>query len=194
MKRAPFHPSGPFTFRRAATIGGVEFAAGQTVGRDAFPALNDRKVEMLYDAKWFDVGGTLPGAGDTPGPSQDAVEPDPTAGSEGGEGANVPASDQQLAPAPEAAPAETGEGVTPVDPDNGPVAAPEAATAADPAPGAVAAPAPVLAAYKAFGFGRYFAIDAAGEKFGDQLTKSQAEGLSARDRVPLLGQAETLKG
>jgi hypothetical protein len=51
----------------------------------------------------------------------------------------------------------------------------------------------VVAAYKSFGFGKYWPINAANEKLGDKpMTKVDAEGLSGRDALPLLGQTEVL--
>ncbi len=42
-------------------------------------------------------------------------------------------------------------------------------------------------AYKHFGFGRWWAINAAGEQIGDVMKKPTAEGLAAAAGVPLLG-------
>ena len=46
---------------------------------------------------------------------------------------------------------------------------------------------PKIAAYKHFGFGRWFAVDAEGGKIGDKLSKTEAEQQAALHNVPLQG-------
>ena len=180
LKRTSFRASGPFQFRRDATVGGVSFKSGQIAQREELVALNDRKLELLYDAKWIDVADDVSSV-QTSGPSQAAVEPASSQGADGGVAGNSSISAPDGVPAPETAPEAAGEGGAPVSPQ-------AAASVADTAPSGG------VVAYKSFGFGRHFAINAAGEKIGEQLTKAQAQSLSARDRVPLLGQSEGLKG
>lgn len=50
----------------------------------------------------------------------------------------------------------------------------------------------VIAGYRHFGFGAYFAINAAGQKLGDKMAKTAAQGFAARDNVPLLSQNDEL--
>lgn len=83
------------------------------------------------------------------------------------------------------------------EPETG-ATAPEAASGAETPPeggeGAEIAPVAVLAAYKSFGFGRYWAINADGQSFGPKLGKAEATAFAARDNVPLLGMTDSLPG
>jgi hypothetical protein len=81
-----------------------------------------------------------------------------------------------------------GEGA--VEPENGSGAEAGAATAQG---GAATVPAEsdtTVVAYKHFGFGKWFPINAAGDKVGDKVSKSAAEGLAAQAGVPLRGMME----
>jgi hypothetical protein len=53
---------------------------------------------------------------------------------------------------------------------------------------------PAIAAYKNFGFGRWYAIDATGKEVGDKVSKDAAAGLAIQAGVPILGQTEYLPG
>jgi hypothetical protein len=178
-KRVSFRADGPFIIRRSCTISGVDYVVGQCVTRDDLQISSDRKAEALFESNWFDVASpeavAAPDADvakteQVPAPVA-AVEPDMVV--TGGSGADVaPEAVTDAAPASGGEVREAGDGGSPAKP------------ATDQKP----------AAYKAFGFGRYYAIDAAGEKFGSQLSKSQAQGLAARDGVKLLGLSEGLEG
>lgn len=172
-KRLIFRAEGPFVMRRNAPIGGVPFSKGQVVTRDELPPMNDHKLEALFEAYWLDV-----------------ARPEQV---EAAKGTNKPSRAPQAAKKREEEPSG-GEGSQ--DPEGGSDAAltPKATTGAAGDEGASPADTAKPAGYKSFGFGRYWAIDASGEKMGDHMSKAKAEGLAAKDAVPLLGQNEELGG
>lgn len=173
-KRPIFRAEGPFIMRRNAPLGGIPFSSGQLVMREELPHMGDRKLEALYEAYWLDVATPeqVEAAGGTKKPSRapQAAEKreELPAGGDAPKGAGE---GSDAAFEAEAAMGATGDvGASPVDTKTKP------------------------AAYKSFGFGRFYAIDAAGEKLGDKISKANAEAFAARDGVPLLGQNEELGG
>lgn len=222
FKRTPFNPAGPFLARKNFGLFDIEVKMGRVYGADVFSRLHERRVEQLWGSKHIDmapadaealglddVGGADPldrdGNGADGGSLTDAEtdalaqigldvtawlelpEPERTNALADALKAAAPPGEQDGGPAPPGG----GEGAT------GAGAAADTAEGENPA--AEAKPAEIaavgaLAAYKHSGFGRYFAIDAAGNKIGEQLGKVDATAFAARDGVPLLGMMDALPG
>jgi hypothetical protein len=213
-KRIPFSAAGPFLVRKNFTFFAARLTIGMGILAEVLEGLHFRRIEQLYSANYIDMlpadfAGKVhtkaealaadpldrDGDGDKGGSLSDA---ELAALAQAGltlddwlklpEPERVTALAAALAAAVPSLPAG-GETGGPAGGEGG-AGAPEAATqaqsgAAGPEP-AAEAPAGPVAAYKAFGFGRYAAVDAAGNKVGDYMVKGTAAGLAARDRVPLL--------
>lgn len=227
-KRTPFNPAGPFLAKKNFSIFETDIAVGEVLAADVFfPRLHERRVELLFDAKYIDMAipdakrakhlADFPGADpldrdgdgakggslsdiekaalteaglsletwlDLPEPERTNALADamsraggasvsPPPGGPGGAGGNSGGGDgegggEQADSGPETG--HTGDAAA-----NG-----GADTTTPPQP-------PKIAAYKHFGFGRWFAVDADGAKIGDKLSKTEAEQQAALHNVPLQG-------
>jgi hypothetical protein len=215
-KRIPFHPAGPFLARKNFSIFAEKLTIGMAVEAAVFGALHPRRVEQLYSSNHIDMlppdydGRVLThdevlaadpldrdGDGNRGGSLTEAERVAlAQAGHDLGEWLKLPEPERvaALAAALVAAPSEpVVTGATGGAGPEGGTGATEtgqgAAQAGSGAPNPGASPNAVVAAYKAFGFGRYAAVDAEGNKIGDYvMTKGVAAGLAAQAKVPLLGQ------
>jgi hypothetical protein len=164
-----FSLDGPFLAKRAGGAGNIMLKDGEvyTAEELAEAGLNSRNIQMMYQAHWFDMA---------------AVE-----GEEAEAGGAKPKKGKNRSTGRKTAPKGKEQPNAAAKADEGEAGAATAQGEAATAPAAIVA-------YRHFGFGAYFAINAAGEKQGAKLSKSTAEGLAAGASVPLLGQSDPAPG
>lgn len=199
-KRTPFNPAGPFLAKKNFSIFETDLAPGEVYDADVFVRMHERRVEQLFDAHYIDMAvpddkrakhlAQLPGAdpldrdGDG-GKGGSLTDAEKAALKQAGlslatwlklpEPERTDALAEALRAAPASPPPETGAGGN------------TGGGGGEGAAGAAAAVVGPVVEYKHTGFGRWFAFDAAGNKVGNKVSKSEAEGLAAAAGVPLHG-------
>lgn len=188
-----FSLAGPFLAKRDGNAGDLELQFGKVYTADELHAASntDRHIQRMYAAHWLDMA---------PPVEAESTEPAAPSGGEGsdqgqGDGAASAGADEGAGGGEQSSPDATEEGGA----AEGDAATPPADTGEPPVSDAaiaahklMAPPEDVkLAAYKNMGFGKFFAVNAAGEKLdpsAKEVNKATAAGFAARDAVPLLGQ------
>lgn len=199
-KRTPFSAAGPYLARKSFTVHGEEIHAGKTFAAAVLAPLGERRAEQLFNANYFDMGTGAAhaldrdGDGDKGGRLSDTEKAAlAAAGYPVGKWLKLAAAKREqvlqaalLAMASEETADDAAVSSTASSATEG---------GAAPADGDEAVTAPTdqqVVGYKHFGFGKYFPVNAAGQKLSDKpVGKATAAGLANSAGLELLPQDAT---